>query len=238
MNVHLSLACLILSAASGLAQDAKDIEPRAIDPGPPPSDAVVLFGGKDVSRWQTRDGKPCQCQVREGAMVCKTGVGDIVSRELFRSAQIHLEVNIPNMPEQKGQLRGNSGIYLQGRYEIQILDSYRNPTYGHGAAAGLYGQAPPLVIASRPPEQWQSYDIVFHAPQCDASGQLTRRGTVTVLFNGVLVQDHVEIQNTGKGCVADRLGDPGPLLLQDHSGFKGAPVTEMKFRNIWFRRLD
>ncbi len=218
-------------AASAFAQSAEEPQPRYVAPGPPPADAVVLFDGKDLSEWTTRDGQPTRCAVGGGAIVCKTGAGDIYSKRKFSSAQIHLEFAIPAMPEQHGQARGNSGVYLHGRYEIQILDSYQNPTYPTGVCGALYGQAPPLVNASRPPEQWQTYDIIFHAPRCDASGKVTTRGRLTVLHNGVLIQDNVEIRDTGGGC------NPGPLMLQDHN-YKGAPVTVMRFRNIWLRPLE
>jgi hypothetical protein len=204
--------------------------------GQPPSDAVILFDGKDMSEWTRRDGSPAGCTAEDGAIVCKTGVGNIYSRKKFRAAQIHLEFNLPLMAEQHSQARGNSGVYLHGRYEIQILDSYQNPTYPNGASAAVYGEAAPLVNASRPPEQWQTYDIIFHPPACGAEGRLLERGTVSVIWNGVLVQDHVTIRNIGRGCIADKIGEPGPLMLQDHN-YKGAPFTVMRFRNVWYRPL-
>lgn len=233
---------LRIAFAIGLAslafaqQRPQEPQPRVVDPGPAgkaPSDAVVLFGGTDMAHWTVKDGGPAKCDVNGGAMACKTGAGDIYSREKFRSAQIHLEFAIPSMPDHKGQLRGNSGVYLHGRYEIQVLDSYNNPTYANGSAGALYGEYAPLVNASRPPEQWQSYDIVFHAPKCDGSGNVTEKGRLTLLHNGVLVQDNVEVKRTPPSAC-----DEGPLMLQDHSGFKDAPVTVMRFRNIWLRRLD
>ena len=170
-------------------------------------------------------------------MECASGAGDIYSRRKFSSAQIHVEFAPPVMPGHTSQMRGNSGVYLHGRYETQVLDSYNNPTYPVGACGALYGQAAPLVNAARPPGEWQTFDIIFHAPKCDAAGNLASRGRVTVLWNGVLVQDNVEIQNTGKGC-ASGIGEPGPLMLQDHSGFKDAPLTRMRFRNVWYRPID
>ena len=235
------LFVLILFLVPLCAQKPEESQPRVVHPGGPgkaPSDAVVLFNGKDTSSWTTADGQPAKCVAGDDAMVCRSGVGDIYSKQKFRSAQIHLEFAPPSMPEFKSQLRGNSGVYIHGRYEIQILDSYENPTYPTGACGALYGQAPPLVNASRPPDEWQTYDIVFHAPQCGTDGTLKARGTLTVLHNGVLVQDHIAIKDTGKGCQADTIGQPGPLMLQDHSRFKGAPVTSMRFRNIWYRPLE
>jgi hypothetical protein len=135
------------------------------------------------------------------------------------------------MPDMQGQARGNSGVYLQGRYEIQVLDSFNNPTYPHGSNAALYGWFPPLVNASRPPGEWQTFDIVFHAPKCDGQGKLAEPGRLTLLHNNVLVQDHVPVVPR-RGCSAE----PGPLLLQDHY-HPAVTQTPMKFRNIWVREL-
>jgi Domain of Unknown Function (DUF1080) len=228
-------AVLLLVAFGATAQKPDDVQPRVVDPGGPgkaPSDAVVLFDGKDLSEFQTRDGGPAQCSVDGGVITCKTGAGDLFSKRKFRDAQIHLEFMPPYMPEEKGQARGNSGVYLHGRHEIQILDSYNNPTYAHGSCGGLYGQAAPLVNASRPPDQWQSYDILFRAARCGPDGQVIQKPRVTLFHNGVLVHDHVEIQRTGRNCIEE-----GPLMLQDHN-YKGAPTTFMKFRNIWYRPLE
>lgn len=231
----MGLASFVLLCCAQTRKD--DAMPRVVDPGPPPSDAVVLFDGKDVSHWTRDDGHTATgCKAQDGAMVCTTGDGNAVSKEKFRDAQVHIEFAVPNMADRQGQERGNSGVYLQGRYEIQVLDSYKSDTYPNGMCGALYGQAVPLVNPCRPPEQWQSYDIVFHAPVCGADGQVRRRGTVTVLHNGVLTLDHVTIENTFNGCGTDKLDQPGPLLLQDHNG-PGSPRTVMKFRNIWFRVL-
>jgi hypothetical protein len=238
MDLRMKLVALVLLASCAWAQQAEDAQPRVVAPGGPgkaPADAVVLFAGGDLAQWSTHGGQPARCHVESGEIVCRTGDGDLLSRPKFRGAQIHLEFNIPSMPAEKGQSRGNSGVYLQGRYEIQILDSYNNPTYPNGSCAALYGQAPPLVNASLPPGEWQTYDIVFHAPRCDA-GKLLERGRLTLLHNGVLVQDNVAIRHTGRAC-EEGIGEPGPLLLQDHN-YKGAPMTVMRFRNIWFRPLD
>jgi hypothetical protein len=142
------------------------------------------------------------------------------------------------MPNQKGQLRGNSGVYLHACYEVQILDSYQNPTYADGSLGAVYGFSAPMVNAARPPELWQSYDILFRAPRCDAGGSVTQPGLVTVLLNGVLIQDRVSIAKKGGGCRLENICQAGPLLLQDHSGFKDAPDTLMKFRNLWIRKLE
>ena len=211
-------------------------QPRVVTPGAqasaPPSDAIVLFGGADVNAFTKPDGSPTGCRAVNGEMVCASGAKDAVSRAKFDAVQLHLEFSPPPMPSQKGQLRGNSGVYLQGRYEVQILDSFENPTYADGSLGGVYTEAAPLVNAARRPGEWQTYDMIFHPHKCDAGGKVVENGTVTVLLNGVLVQDHHRIQAVKGGCGA------GPLLLQDHSGFKNAPLTEMKFRNIWIRPLN
>lgn len=230
---------IALGAASfALAQDGP--QPRVVDPGKPgqpPSDAIVLFDGKDLSEWQHKDGRPARWAVENGVIVCKTGAGDIYSKRKISSAQIHVEFATPSMPQAKSQARGNSGVYLQGRYEIQVLDSYQNPTYANGSCGALYGQYAPLVNACRPPEQWQTYDIVFHAPKCGADGKISEPGTVTVLQNGVLVQDHVTIK--GITTLGDKTNEcePGPLRLQDHY-HPDVKETFMRFRNIWYRPIE
>jgi hypothetical protein len=243
VRIPASAALIVALAGCIAAQQHNDgPQPRVVTPGETPgkapSDAVVLFDGSSLSHWTVADGGPAMCQIEDGAMACKTGSGDLFSKEKFQSAQLHVEFAIPNMPDQHGQLRGNSGVFLQGRYEIQVLDSYQNPTYANGSCGALYGQYAPLVNASRQPERWQTYDIVFHAPRCDTEGKVTQKGTLTLLHNGVLVQDHVEIQHNTPGSSGESVCDAGPLRLQDHSGFPGAPVTVMRFRNIWLRPLE
>jgi|SRR5579871_334236 len=232
------IASFFLVAALCHAQD-EGPQPRYVDPGKPgqaPSDAVVLFSGKDLSEWIHEDGRPAQWPVELGVMTCKTGTGDIYSKHKFQSAQIHVEFSTPNMPEAKSQARGNSGVYIQGRYEIQVLDSYQNPTYANGSCGALYGQYAPLVNACRPPEQWQSYNIIFHAPKC-SDGKVTEPGTLTILQNGILVQDHVTIKGVTPGAADERVCEPGPLRLQDHY-HPDVKQTFMRFRNIWYRPLD
>jgi len=229
-------------AAFGQAGKPDGPQPRYVAPGRdsgPPADAVVLFDGKDFSQWTTRDGRPPAWRLDGAAMVSaashakgeKSGAGDLLSKARFGSAQIHVEFATPNMPQAKGQARGNSGVYLQGRYEIQVLDSYQNPTYANGSSGALYGRYAPLVNASRPPEEWQTYDIIFHAPKCTAEGKVAEAGSLTLLYNGVLVQDHVPVAPRQK-CDPE----PGPLLLQDHY-HPDAKDTPIKFRNIWYRPL-
>jgi hypothetical protein len=221
---------------------AADPQPPVIDPGSQskaPSDAIVLFDGKDLSEWGTADGKLTGWTVQDGVILTtarREGTEqrkswDLVSKRKFGSAQMHVEYNIPLMPAATGQARGNSGVTMQGRYEIQVLDSFNNLTYPQGSNAALYGYFPPLVNASRPPEQWQTYDIVFHAPKCDGEGKLVEPGRLTLLHNNVLVQDQVPVMPR-KGCPTE----PGPLVLQDHY-HPAVTETPMKFRNIWVRVL-
>ncbi len=224
-----------IPAPARIAEGGRDDrQPTVVTPGgaAPPSDAVLLFNGKDMAGWVKHDGQPSGCKAENGEMVCRTGAGDAITAAKFKSAQIHLEFRIPNMPAQKDQLKGNSGVYLQGITEVQVLDSYQNPTYPTGIVGAIYDQYPPLVNAARKPEEWSSYDIVFHAPKCNERGQELAPGTLTVFLNGVLVQDHAALRFQKGMCEA------GPILLQDHSGFPGAPDTTMKFRNIWYRPLQ
>ena len=217
-------------------QQPKVVTPGAM-PGQPPSDAIVLFGGASVADWVYKDGRPAQWPVADGVLMCKSGTGNIYTKQKFGSAQIHVEFATPYMPEAHGQARGNSGVYLQGRYEIQILDSFNNPTYSNGSAGALYGQSAPLVNVSRPPKEWQSYDIVFHVPKCGADHQIATPPTVTVLHNGVLVQDQAVIRGRTTGGDDTDVCEDGPLMLQDHF-HPDVKETFMQFRNIWIRPLS
>lgn len=202
-------------------------------PGKAPSDAVVLFDGKDLSRWSDGQGGDARWEIQDGAIVAKPGSGSLVSRDEFGDCQLHIEFATPTPPKGVSQGRGNSGVILFGRYEIQVLDSFENPTYADGGAGAIYGQHPPLVNASRPPGQWQSYDILFTAPKFKDDGSLESPAHATVLHNGVVVQNHATI--FGPMAYRDLAaykahGPTGPLVLQDHSN----PV---RFRNIWIRPL-
>jgi hypothetical protein len=233
-------AALLLCAASSAQRGGDGPQPVAVVagavPGPPPSDAVILFDGKDVSQWEYENGRAAAWPIVDGALTCKSGTGNLYSKRKFGSAQIHVEFAVPSMPNAHGQARANSGVYLQGRYEIQILDSFNNPTYANGSAGAVYGQYAPLVNVSRPPKEWQSYDIVFHAPKCGPDRQLTSPGTVTVLYNGVLVQDNVAIRGRTTSSDNTDVCEDGPLMLQDHY-HPDVKETFMQFRNIWVRPL-
>jgi hypothetical protein len=210
--------------------------------GDPPSDAAVLFDGRDMSQWTLRDGSPARCKVENREMVCRTGDQSIVSKASYASAQLHIEYNVPEMEairdgKPDGQVKGNSGVFLHGRYEIQVLDSYNNlnKTYPDGSNASLYRVAPPLVNVSRRAGEWQTYDIIIHAPKCQ-DGKLTSPGDITVIHNGVLVQDRVVPRVRNDLCEPGMTELRGPLMLQDHIP-NGGPMTVMRFRNIWFRAI-
>jgi len=205
-------------------------EPKVIDPGPvggPPSDAILLFDGKDLAQWQNGD----KWLIQDGVATCRGG--GITTKESFGDCQLHLEWAAPAEVSGSGQGRGNSGVYMLGKYEIQILDSYDNKTYFDGQAASIYKQYPPLVNASRKPGEWQSYDIIFSAPRFDEDKKLTKPGYVTVLHNGVVVQNHSELKG---GTFYDRppAYEPHPPRGQIHIQDHGNPV---RFRNIWLREL-
>lgn len=212
--------------------------PPVVDPGTPstentvgrpPGDAVVLFDGKDLSKWSHKDGSPAKWRVADGYFEVVPRTGYLYTRQPFGDCQLHVEFAEPTPPVGEDQDRGNSGVFLMGLYEIQVLDSFKNKTYPDGQAAAVYGQYPPLVNASRPPGQWQSYDIFFHGPRFSEDGKLLRPARVTVLHNGLLVQDNVEIQGpTATGKPYEPHAEKLPLALQDH----GHPV---RFRNIWIR---
>lgn len=195
--------------------------------GRPPADAIVLFDGTDLSAWHgdwTVDGD---------AVTVAPGSGNLVTKRAFGDVQLHLEWRTPSVVEGEGQERGNSGVFLMERYELQILDSYENITYSNGQAGSIYKQHIPLVNASRPPGEWQSYDIIFMAPRFRDDKTLSRPATFTVFHNGVLIQNHVTVEGT-----TEYIGEPAyephdakaPLMLQDHTN----PTS---YRNIWIREL-
>ena len=245
--VRISSAAFFLGLATlGFAQEGPrgnpadtevwEPEPIVVAPGAggaPPSDAIVLFDGSDLGQWQHRDGSDVQWSLEDGAVTVVRGTGDIFTRDAFGDIQLHVEWRTPAIIEGEGQGRGNSGIIIQQRYEVQVLDSYANRTYSNGQAASIYKQHIPQVNSSRPPGEWQSYDIFFTAPRFAHDGSLTTPAYVTVLHNGVLVQNHVEIAGPVR-FIGETSYEPHPLKqplqIQDH----GNPVS---FRNIWIREL-
>ena len=212
-------------------------EPRVIDPGgsgQPPSDAIVLFDGSDLAEWQHENGSGPRWSVVDGAFTVVAGTGNLATKRSFGSIQLHIEWRTPPFAKGEGQGRGNSGVFLMKRYEVQVLDSFQNRTYSNGQAGSVYKQFIPKVNASRGPGVWQSYDIVFAAPSFTANGSAERPAMLTVLHNGILIQNHVPL--TGPtvyiGEPAYRAHPPKqPLMLQDHG-------TSVSFRNIWVRELS
>jgi len=240
-----ALSTLVLAGAvhhAALAQDAAPFSaptraPAIVTPGranaDPPSDAIVLFDGKNLSQWHAADGSAAKWNVRDGYVEVAPGTGEIITNQQFGDVQLHIEWATPSVVKGEGQERGNSGVFLMGKYEVQVLDSYENVTYYHGQAGAVYKQYAPLVNASRKPGEWQAYDIIFHAPHFDDQGKVTDRARVTVLHNGVLIQNNVEIYGiTYNDRPALYIAHPPQesLRLQDH----GNPI---RYRNIWVRRL-
>lgn len=239
------LATIVVESQAQLATGwrAHDFDrptPRVVQPGeamlpvPPPGDATVLFDGSDLSAWRNEDGDDAGWRIVDGAMESVAGSGYVFTRQAFGDCQLHIEWASPAKPKGKSQGRGNSGVFLMGKYEVQVLDSYDNRTYADGQAGSIYGQYPPLVNVSRKPGEWQSYDIIFRRPRFGVDKRLLRPAKITVLHNGVVVQDGTEpfgptswMQHNLYAAHAPKL----PLSLQDH----GNPV---RYRNIWIRPLN
>lgn len=206
-------------------------EPPVIQPGTagsPPSDAIVLFDGKDLSMWHGGE----NWGIEDGVAIPHRG--GITTKESFGDCQLHVEWAAPEKIEGEGQGRGNSGVYLMGKYEVQILDSFQNDTYYDGQCGAIYKQSPPMVNACRPPGEWQAYDIVFHAPRFGDDGTVKSPTTISVLHNGVLIQDHFELLGSSAWDEPPKY-EPHPERLPLHIQFHGNPV---RFRNIWIRELN
>jgi hypothetical protein len=205
-------------------------EPVVVTPGEaagPPSDAIVLFDGKELSKWNGGD----KWEIKDGYAI--TRKASITTKDSFGDCQLHLEFATPEKIEGSGQGRGNSGVYLMERYEVQILDSYENKTYFDGQCASLYKQMPPMVNACRKPGEWQTYDIIFEAPRFDEAGKVEKPAIVTVLHNGVIVQNHFELQGGtyyDRPAAYSKHASRAPIQLQYHG-------NAMRFRNIWIREI-
>ncbi|EAQ77063.1 3-keto-disaccharide hydrolase [Blastopirellula marina] len=236
LSFQVVIAAAVLSAAtlyagkewkSGIEWPEPPVVEPGAKPGDPPSDAVVLFDGSDLSQWDGGD----KWIVKDG--YAQAAKGGITTKDKFGDMQLHIEFATPEKVSGNGQGRGNSGVYFFGKYECQILDSYDNPTYFDGQAAAIYKQSPPMVNASRKPGEWQAYDIIFNAPQFNDDGSLAKSGYFTVLHNGVLVQNHYELKGTtawDSPPKFEKHGPKGKIQLQFH----GNPV---RYRNIWLREL-
>lgn len=234
-------AALMVSAVASGERHASEPEPRIVSPGriaavtpvAPPSDAVVLFDGTSLDSWRGESDEPAVWHVDGqpgAAMTIKPGGGGIFSKMTYADAQIHVEFATPSEPKGEGQERGNSGVYIQGRYEVQVLDSFKNSTYPNGQCGAIYAQHAPLVNASRGPGEWQTYDIIFRAAKFDDAGKRIAPARLTVIHNGVLIQDHAEASGETTAAPMKEGSGDGPLFLQDHG-------NAVRYRNIWIRRL-
>jgi hypothetical protein len=221
-----ALLALLLPLAGCHARQRHDAAGSAA-PATPPSEKIVLFDGKDCSHWTHVDGKPVQWRLVDGTMEVVPGTGSIITKQVFQDFKLHVEFNVPQSPpEAKGQGRGNSGVYLQRRYEVQILDSYGLDAKSNDCGA-LYGLKAPDKNVSRPPGEWQTYDMTFRAARFEGEGRRAKKvqnARITVWHNGVLIHDDVELENkTGAGQPEGP--QPGPILLQDHG-------NKVRFRDI------
>ncbi|WP_235935076.1 3-keto-disaccharide hydrolase [Candidatus Laterigemmans baculatus] len=206
-------------------------KPPVVDPGKtddaPPSDAVVLFGGEDASAWENQE----NWKVEDGTLI--SGKGYLTTKQEFGDCQLHIEWSAPTPPKGEGQGRGNSGVFMMGKYEIQVLDSYQNETYADGQAGAIYKQTPPMVNATRPPGEWNTYDIFWTAPRFHEDGSLKSPASITAVHNGVLILNHFTLLGDTPFTRPPeyQAHEPrGPIALQDH----GNPV---RFRNIWVREI-
>lgn len=251
MKIKILTLALLIAAVLAHAQEDRtmgmkpemteiwDPEVRIITPGETPadapSDAIILFDGTNLGReWTNRDGGEPEWVVADGCATVRRGTGEIKTKRVFNDFQLHIEWRTPAEVVGESQGRGNSGVFLQGIYEIQVLDNYNNRTYRNGQAGSVYKQHPPLVNACKAPGVWQTYDIIYTAPRFNEDGTYFTPPTVTVLHNGVLVQNNVKMRGP-----TEYIGIPeyfvkkhgaGPIILQDH----GNPVS---YRNIWIREL-
>ncbi len=229
-----------------LNEPTKPEETEFYEPVPPivnptgqngvPSDAIVLFDGANFDSWEhSKDGRSVEWFLGDEAMTVKDKSGDIQTKQKFGSVQLHIEWRSPKEVQRKGQNRGNSGVFLQGRYEVQVLDNNENDTYVNGQVGSIYKQSVPLAKASVPSGEWNSYDIIYHAPEFNDKDEKIKSGTITVLHNNVLIQDHFEIKGTTeyKGWPKNKPHGKAPIRLQDHGD-----NSRVSYRNIWVRELE
>ncbi len=242
----ITVICFFMLTVPALSQERKGDpaltenwtpEPKMVAPGKmasdAPADAIVLFNGRDVNGWVDKDNQPIKWKVAEGALTVTPGSGMIFTKESFGDCQLHIEWRAPSAVKGNGQGRGNSGIFLMGQYELQVLDSYNNRTYSNGQAASIYKQTMPLVNASRGPGEWQTYDVIFTAPRFKSDSSVQSPARITVIHNGIVVQNNTVLwggtQYIGLPAYVKHK-DQEPLSLQDHGDL-------VSFRNIWIRRL-
>ncbi|MBU6340612.1 MAG: DUF1080 domain-containing protein [Bacteroidetes bacterium] len=242
LPMYLSAAfCLIATISSAQITDPKATEvwspePRVVTPGTnngAPSDAIVLFDGNNLNEWRSvKDSSAAKWDIANGAMTVKPGAGNIATKRSFGDVQLHIEFASPEVVKGEGQGRGNSGVFLQQRYEVQVLDCYQNRTYSNGQTGAIYKQYIPLVNACRKPGEWQTYDIVYTAPRFNNDGIQVAAGRITVLHNGILIQNNVEIKGSSEYIGLPKIQAHGkaPIELQDHGDL-------VRYRNIWVREL-
>lgn len=246
MRITAVLLTFLSVSFTTMAQQASNLKPEDTEYYTPklrevtlkaaniPSDALVLFDGSNLDQWISSANKQqaAPWDIKDGVLTVKPSTGDIQTKEEFENFQLHLEWKSPSVIKGEGQGRGNSGVFLQGKYEIQVLDNQDNPTYINGQAGSLYKQSPPLVDVKAPESGWHTYDIIYSAPHFNSDGQLIKKGNVTVLHNGVVIQNHTQIEGTTEYIGLPKIvaHGKGPIILQDHGDL-------VSFRNIWIRKL-
>jgi hypothetical protein len=217
-------------------------QPTVVDPGQypyknsinVPTGSVTLYDGSGLEGWRSVNGGPAKWNITHGNLEVVPKTGNIASVQTFGDVQLHVEWRTPMPAKGDGQERGNSGIFFMGLYELQVLDSFDNKTYPDGQAGAIYGQFPPLVNPARPPGEWQTYDVIFHRPHFDDAGKMVKPARFTVIYNGLLVQDNVELSGptaNGSRPPYAKHADSLPIVLQDHGNL-------VQYRNIWARRLE
>lgn len=246
ITLFLFLGVASNSCAQNQQQEMEPADTEFYEPQPPvinagentsidaPSDAIILFDGTDMSKWESVDGGEVEWEIEEdGAVTVVPGTGNIQTKESFGDVQLYIEWRSPMNMEHKGQDRGNSGIFLQNRYELQVLDAYENPTYINGMAGSIYKQTSPLANPTRKPGEWETYNISYKAPRFNDDGSLNEPARITVIWNGVVVQNNTEIYGHTPyiGYPEYNAHGKAPIQLQDHN-------SKVSYRNIWIRPLD